>query len=60
MQFSNRKSLGYLRVLIEHNLYKIVRDIKLCTNFKIYQIRVPLVFFPGTGSFGTQARMLNR
>jgi hypothetical protein len=53
MRFSNTIGLGCLGVAIEHNLLKIIRDIKLCTDFKILQVKVPIIFF-GTPGFSAR------
>jgi hypothetical protein len=53
MRFSSRRGLGCLGVAIEHNLLKIIRDIKVCTDFKILYVKVPIIFF-GTPVFSAR------
>jgi hypothetical protein len=31
-------------VATKHNLKKIIRDIKVCTDFKMLKVKVPIVF----------------
>jgi hypothetical protein len=40
-------------VAIEHNVLKIIGDIKVCTDFKMLQVKVPIIFF-GTPVFSAR------
>jgi hypothetical protein len=36
-------------VATEHTLEKNIGDIKVCTNFKMLQVKVPIIFFGTQG-----------
>jgi hypothetical protein len=40
-----RRSSGCLKVVIEYNLHKDIRDIYVCVDFKILKVKVPIIFF---------------
>ena len=42
-----------LRVATEYNLLRIITDIKVCTDFKMLQVKVPIIFF-GTPVFSAR------
>ncbi len=48
--FSNQRHLGYLRVAINSNLKKNIKDIKICTDFTMLEVKV-LIIFSGTEDF---------
>jgi hypothetical protein len=45
MRFSSRMGSECPGVAIEHNVLKIIGDIKVCTDFKMLQVKVPIIFF---------------
>jgi hypothetical protein len=45
MRFSSKIGSECPRVAIEHNILKIIEDIKVCTDFKMLQVKVPIIFF---------------
>jgi len=52
MWFSNKRDLGCPEIDMEHILKIIIRDIKMCTDFKILKVKVPVIFF-GTQGFSS-------
>ena len=38
---------------MEHDLYKNIEDIYMCTDFKILKVKVPIIFF-GTEGFSAR------
>jgi hypothetical protein len=49
-RFSSGRGLGCLGLATEHNLLNITIDIKVCTDFKMLKVKVPIIFF-GTQGF---------
>jgi hypothetical protein len=45
MRFSSRIGSECPGVAIKHSVLKIIRDIKVCTDFKMLQVKVPIIFF---------------
>jgi hypothetical protein len=53
MRFSSRWGLGCPGAAIEYSLLKIIIDIMVCTDFKMLQVKVPIIFF-GTPVFSAR------
>jgi hypothetical protein len=50
MWFVSKKGSEYLRVTTEYNLYKIIKQVEVCTKFKLLKVKVPIIFL-GTAGF---------
>jgi hypothetical protein len=49
IEFSSGRGLEYLRLATEHDLYKTIGDIDVCTEFEILKVKVPIVFLGTVG-----------
>jgi hypothetical protein len=54
IQLSRRRVLEGLGVNTEHDLYKTIRNIKVCTDFRVLEVKVPINFFRHVGFSTTQ------
>jgi hypothetical protein len=53
MWFSSKRGSGYLEKAIKHFLLKFIEDIKVRIDFKMLQVKVPIIFF-GTPVFSAR------
>ena len=55
-EFSSRKGSECLGVATEHDLYKNIGDIDMCTEFEKHKVKVPVIFLGSVGFSLSQSR----